>query len=106
MWVVDDEQELVRTLEAMRTIWIGASGTSHGHLDALLDPGLRHSPSTRNYLASGASGTLRDRVFDPSNGDRISHADAASTNDGYRRLLDAAILLNIRLNLQATGDWS
>ena len=103
---VDDEQELSKTLKAMRAIWMGASGASHSHLDALLDLRLRHDASTQNYLASGAAGTLRDRYFDPTNGDRISEADVASINDDYRRLIDEATRLSVGLNLPATADWA
>lgn len=100
------EAQFTQTLEAMRSIWIEYSGTSHGHLDALLDPTLRRDPSTRNYLASGASGTLRDRIFHPMNGDRISADDVGTVNDKYRRLLDEATRLSAAMNLPSTADWT
>jgi hypothetical protein len=103
--VDDDEQELSRTLMAMRAIWMGASGASHNHLEALLDLRLRHDAGTQNYLASGAAGTLRDRYFHPTNGDRVSETDVASLNDEYRQLLDEATRLSVALNLPATADW-
>jgi hypothetical protein len=62
---MDDEAELTRTLTAMQSILVEVGGRSHGHLDALLDPALRHDERTRNYLATGASGTVRDRIFSP-----------------------------------------
>jgi hypothetical protein len=40
------------------------------------------------------------------NGDRISDEEATSTNDEYRRLLDEATRLSVRLNLPATADWT
>ncbi len=81
MWGVDDDQQFSDLLKAMSSIWIEASGASNAHLDALLDPGLRRNARTMNYLASGASGTLRDRIFSPLNGDRVSEGDSAgSTN--------------------------
>jgi hypothetical protein len=104
--VMDDDKELTQTLETMRSIWIEAAGGSHAHLDALIDPQLRHDESTRNYLASGASGTLRDRIFSPLNGDRIGDDAVTSTNNRYRELLDEATRLSVRLNLPATADWT
>lgn len=106
MPIMEDEERFTQALEAMRAVWIEYSGTSHGHLDALLDPTLRRDLSTRNYLASGASGTLRDRIFHPMNGDRISTDDMATVNDEYRSLLDEATRLSVGMNLPATADWT
>lgn len=102
--VSSDEHDLVQALEGMRRIWVEASGGSHSHLDALLDPGQRRDPATTNYLASGASGTLRDRYFTPLNGDRVPEADVTRINAEYRALLDAATGSASRLSLPAVTD--
>lgn len=102
--VSSDEQELVEALEGMRRIWVEASGGSHGHLDALLDPGQRRDPATTNYLVSGASGTLRDRYFTPLNGDRVAAADVTRVNAEYLTLLEAATSAAARLALPAARD--
>jgi hypothetical protein len=106
MCAVDDDQRFTELLTAMRSIWIDASGGSHAHLDALLDPETRHDARTTNYLASGASGTLRDRIFSPSNGDRVSDGNSSVVNARYRQLVDEATLESVRLGLPATADWS
>jgi hypothetical protein len=102
---VDEERRFTEVLVEMRTLWIASGGRSHAHLDALIDPVLRHDPSTRNYLASGASGSVRDRIFSPSNGDSLSEAEARSVSDRHRLLLDEATQLSLRLGLPATADW-
>jgi hypothetical protein len=103
---MSNDEEFTQTLEAMRTMWIDSSGTSHAHFAALLDGRLRRDASTRNYLASGASGTLRDRIFHPMNGDRITEAESTSINERYQRLLDEATRLSVQMNLPATADWT
>jgi hypothetical protein len=102
--VSGDEEDLERALGGMRRIWVAASGGSHGHLDALLDPAQRRDPATTNYLASGASGTLQDRYFTPLNGDRVAEADVTRINAEYRSLLDAATASASRLSLPAVRD--
>lgn len=96
-----DEEELDRALLGMRRIWVETTGASHGHLEALLDPQQRRDAATTNYLASGASGTLRDRIFTPLNGDRVAEVDVARINAEYRALLDAATDSASRLSLPA-----
>jgi hypothetical protein len=105
MCPVEDGQQFTELLTAMRSIWIDASGKSHAHLDALLDLESRHDARTTNFLASCASGTLRDRIFSSFNGDRVSGFDSSSVNERYRQLLDAAIQVSVRLGLPATADW-
>jgi hypothetical protein len=102
---MDDEERLTEVLREMQGIWLEASGACHAHLDALLDPVMRRDARTRNYLASGASGTLRDRIFSSMNGDRFPGADAKSVNERHRQLLDEATTLSVRLGLPATADW-
>jgi hypothetical protein len=102
--VSSDEQVLAEALEGMRQIWVEASGGSHGHLDALLDPGQRRDPVTTSYLVSGASGTLRDRYFTPLNGDRVAAADVTRVNADYLTLLDMATSAAARLSLPAARD--
>jgi hypothetical protein len=102
--VPSEDDDFEQALEAMRDIWIEASGGSHGHLDALLDPAQRRDPATTNYLASGASGTLRDRFFSPMNGDHVAEADQARINSEYRALLDSATESAKRLSLPAVRD--
>jgi hypothetical protein len=102
--VASDEVRFEQALAGMRRIWVEATGGSHGHLDALLDPAQRRDPATTNYLASGASGTLRDRFFTPLNGDRVAEGDAARINAEYLSLLDAATDSASRLSLPAVRD--
>ena len=103
---VDDERELEQTLQAMRSLWQAHANGSHSHLDALLDPELRHDERTRNYLASGASGSLRDRYFHPMNGDRVTEGNCTAINEQYQSLVDKATRLSVRLGLPATADWT
>jgi hypothetical protein len=102
--VTSAEDDFERALEGMHRIWIQTTGRSHSHLDALLDPVLRRDPATTNYLASGASGTLRDRIFSPMNGDHVAQADQARINLEYRTLLDSATESAKRLSLPAVRD--
>lgn len=102
---MDDQERLTEILDEMRAIWVSVSGSSHAHLDALLDPARRDDPATRNYLAAGASGTIRDRIFSPLNGDHVTETDARSVNDRHRDLLEQATALSVRLGLPATADW-
>lgn len=105
MQTMSDQERLTEVLVEMRTIWLAASGSSHAHLDALVDPAVRDDPATRNYLAAGASGTIRDRIFSPLNGDRVTAEEARSVNDRHRDLLAEATALSVRLGLPATADW-
>jgi hypothetical protein len=102
--VSTDEQDFVEALEGMRRILIEVGGRSHTHLDALLDADQRRDPTTTNYLASGASGTLGDRYFTPLNGDRLSEADVNRVNAEYQALLDSATQSAVRLSLPAVRD--
>jgi hypothetical protein len=102
--VSSDEDKFQRALEGMRRIWLEASGGSHVHLDALLDPVQRHDPATTNYLASGAPGTLRDRIFAPMNGDHVVAADVARFNAEYRALLGSATESAQRMSLSSVRD--
>ena len=102
--VISDEEEFERTLEGMRRIWVQPTGASHARLDALLDRDQRREPATTNYLASGASGTLRDRFFTPMSGDLLTEAEVARVNHGYGALLEAAAGSASRLSLPAVRD--
>ena len=102
--MLSDEEEFVQALEGMRRIWVRTTGSSHDHLDALLDPVQRQDPATTNYLASGASGSLRDRIFTPLNGDDLAEADATQINGEYRALLKSATDSASRLSLPAVSD--
>jgi len=102
--VITDEEEFERALEGMRRIWVRATGGSHAHLDALLDPDQRRGSATTNYLASGAAGTLRDRFFTPTNGDHLTEDDVARVNREYVALLDTASESATRLALPAVRD--
>lgn len=100
----DDEEKLVTALQALRSMWLRAGGSSHPHLDALLDPALRADARTSNYLAATASGTIRDRFFTPANGDHLAEAEVSWFNDRYQALLAEAIALSQKLRLPATTD--
>jgi hypothetical protein len=57
-----------------------------------------------NYLASGASGSLRDCYFHPMNGDRVTEGSCAAANEQYQSLVDKATRLSLRL--PAPADWT
>ena len=102
--VITDDDAFELALKGMRRIWVQATGGSHAHLDALLDPDQRRDPATTNYLASAAAGTLRDRFFTPTNGDHLTEDEVARVNREYVALLEAASESATRLALPAVQD--
>ena len=102
--VTTDGEKVERALKGMRRIWVQATGGSHVHLDALLDPDQRRHPPTTNYLASAAAGTLRDRFFTHMNGDHLTGVDVVRVNRECVALLDVASESATRLALPAARD--
>ena len=84
-------------------MYIAATGSSHPHLDDLIDPKARHHPKTLNYLVASAPGTLQDRYFAPANGDRITDAEKDEFNARYRQRLEEAATLAKKLMWPAAG---
>jgi hypothetical protein len=104
--VTTDEDEFDAVLRQLQAMWDEATGSTvpHDHLVALLDPATRRDPSTRNYLAATASGTLQDRWFSPANGDKLPPESVEEFNRRYRELLERALDLADRLGLPAAAD--
>ena len=101
----DDEEEFNSVLQELSAMWVKATGSVvvHPHLVALLDPQLRRSTTTTNYLAASASGTLSDRWFSPENNDELPQESVEEFNRLYQERLARARDLAIRLCLPATA---
>ena len=83
----DDEEEFNSVLQELSAMWVEATGSVgvHPHLVvALLDPQLRRSTTSTNYLAASASGTLRDRGFSPDNNDELPQESVEEFNRLYQ----------------------
>jgi len=100
----DDEDEFNSVLQELSAMWVTATGSVvHPHLVALLDPQLRRSTATTNYLAASASGTLSDRWFSPDNNDELPQESVEEFNRLYQERLSRARDLATRLCLPATA---
>src|SRR6185312_13911186 len=103
MATADVEERLVSVLEELQSIFIAALGTTHEHLEALIDPVSRKSSRTLNYLVATASGTLLDQIFSPPYQDRVGTESFDQLNGRYQRLLAEALDLASELGLPAAG---
>lgn len=97
------EGQLDEKLIELQAMFVAAGRDPHPHIEALLDPGLRHDAATLNYLDATASGTLRDQEFSAGNGDRPPPAGFADFNARYQHLLTEVRALADELRLPAMG---
>ena len=98
------ERRFEKVLVLLREMYVRAAGCAPPMLDELIEPKLRRDSRTLNYPVATAPGTLQDRIFTPSNGDKITRLEEEAFNRGYRTLLDEAVELAWHLGLPATRD--